>query len=58
MLAETANAYPCPICLSEQIAADRKACDTCVDVFQVADDKAACAATGLNKRVPIGPTDI
>lgn len=56
---QAANTYPCPLCLSEQVPADRKACDTCVEVFQVADDKAGAGdAKGVAPRLPIGPTDV
>lgn len=56
---QAANTYPCPLCLSEEVAADRKACDTCVELFQVADDKATGGdAKSTAQRLPIGPTDV
>lgn len=56
---QNAKRYPCPLCLSEMVPADRKACDTCVEMFHVADEKADRAdGVDATKRVPIGPTDV
>ena len=46
--------YPCPICSTEQVAADQKACATCQDVFGLAEDADKAGA----QRIAIGPTDV
>lgn len=50
----TQQGYPCPICSTEQVTAEQKACATCQDVFGLADDADQVGA----QRVAIGPTDV
>lgn len=46
--------YPCPICSSEQVPADQKACATCQDVFGLQETADQVRA----QRIAIGPTDV
>lgn len=49
-----AQTYPCPICISERVAAAEHACATCQEAFSLVDEQAEQAV----QRVVIGPTDI
>lgn len=52
---DQAQTYPCPICISERVAAADKACSVCQEAFLLVDEQADVAAA---QRVAIGPTDI
>lgn len=49
-----AQTYPCPICISERVAAADKACPVCQEAFRLVDEQAEQTV----QRVAIGPTDI
>lgn len=56
---QNANTYQCPLCLSELVPANSKACDTCKSVFFLADEKhKTSTANDTAKRLPIGPTTV